>query len=108
MNAELMYTTIVQLSLLSLGASAVAVGVLFKRKPPYWWAYALTKLGLFGIVGILLYLIYPAKTIPPTGQAYFYAGCVLACTIGVLGVCRDIMLRTGRRAAKDVVERLKP
>jgi hypothetical protein len=93
---EFLHDLIVQLSLFCLGVSAFTIGVLVVRRPPRWYGYALTKIGAFGIVGIILYLILPQQVVEWRPQTGVYIVGIIAYTIGVMVVCRDILIRTAK------------
>ena len=104
MTPELLYFVLLQVSLFALGASAVAVSVLVRHRPRRWWAYALTKVGLAGIVGTLMLRVWDNGTVEPSGAAYFYVGFVLASAIGLSYVSGDLARRGGAESAAKVVE----
>lgn len=94
---EFLFLVLVQLSLFVLGVSVVTIFVAFFRRPSRWYGYIFAKLGIIGIVGVILYLVLPTRQVEASGRVYFYLSSVLLCGVGVLIVCRDILERTARK-----------
>jgi hypothetical protein len=93
---KFLYLLIVQLSLFCLGVSAFTIGALIIRRPPRWYGYALTKLGAFAVVGVIMLLILPNQVVEWRPQTGVYIGGIIMYTVGVMVVCRDILVRTAQ------------
>lgn len=101
---QLVQQVLVQLSLFAVGSALVTIGVLLKRRPKRWYGYALAKLGILTIVGVILLLILPPREgLPFDWKTITYATGVAECVAGVTIVCRDILDRTGHKSGIDKV-----
>jgi hypothetical protein len=106
MNGELLYQVLLQASLFAMGAAAVSVGVLVRHKPRRWWAYALTKVGLSGIVATILTRIWATGSVEPSTAAYFYVAFVAASAVGMSFVAGDLAKRGGIVSAEKAVAKV--
>lgn len=99
--AKFLYVLLVQLLLFAVGTATVATIALMWRRPKRWLWYAMVKVGVVVMNGILLWAVIPSpsREIPYSAQAVGYMAGLLLSGVGLIGVSSDIIRKTGSRGA---------
>jgi hypothetical protein len=87
---------VVQAGLFAFVTSVVSVGILAARRPPRWPFYMLAKVGMGVVISIITLLVLPTPEVENSLRSWAYTAGVLAYCVGVIGVSRDILIRTAR------------
>lgn len=103
--SEILYIALINLSLFTMGASLITIGILAYRRPYRWWAFVLTKLGLFGIVGTILLDVLPkVRELPGNFWTYVYEISVALAGIGASFITSALNRSMGRERAIEKIQ----
>jgi hypothetical protein len=99
-----MYVLLVNLLGFAAGAASFAAFWVTLRRPPYWWGYALVKLGILITSGILLYKVIPVAVVQVDVWTWAYIGGLLITSVGLVGVTIDLINRSVRQRFANELE----
>lgn len=91
-----MQALVVQVGLFAVTVSIVSSLILGTRRPPRWPFYLIAKVGMGIVVGIITLLVVPQPEVEAAPRAWAYLLGILLYAIGVIGVSRDILIRTAK------------
>lgn len=98
------FYVLAQLSLVAVGAAIVDIVVLAAKRTHRWWAYALVKVSLGGIIGVLFLAVLPRRTVEGSWLAWVYMALVFLGCVGLISITPDLMDRAVRHENHEEVK----